>query len=73
MPASPNAYEYLANRLRAHDGDRRFQDNVLDIWLEYRDLATEWDADHWQLRTARLGHLVAQLNKMPFDAERLHL
>ena len=72
MPASPIAFAAIAQKIRASDGNRSNQDFWLDVWLEYRDLATEWDADHWHLRTARLGYLVAQMEKTPFDDQRLH-
>lgn len=46
MPASEVAFEYLANRIR-ETSDRAKQDGLLDIWIDYRDRATEWDAEQW--------------------------
>jgi hypothetical protein len=74
MPASPEAFRTLAIHIKAADGNRRLQDGLLDLWLEYRDLATEWDADRWGLKPDRwMLQERALMNQMPLDAERLKL
>lgn len=48
MPAHPRAFWRLAEELAsATDPGRR--DELLDEWIDYRDRATEWDADRWGL------------------------
>ncbi|MCX4705672.1 hypothetical protein [Streptomyces sp. NBC_01373] len=46
MPASPRAFEVLAERIR-RTSDPATVDMLLDQWLAYRDRATEWDAARW--------------------------
>lgn len=46
MPAHPKAYALLAERL-ATTTDPTTRDQLLDKWLEYRQLATNWDASQW--------------------------
>lgn len=46
MAASERAFEHLRTRLRGAS-DRPMQDEILDLWLDFRDLATEWDAQQW--------------------------
>lgn len=48
MPAHPAAFAHLADRLRSAT-DPGARDELLDTWLQYRDHATEWDADQWGL------------------------
>ncbi|MGW7197525.1 hypothetical protein [Streptomyces chryseus] len=48
MPASPTAFEGLAERIR-RAADAATVDMLLDRWLDYRDRATEWDAGRWGL------------------------
>ena len=46
MPGHPRAFQCIARELAAAtNSDRR--DELLDEWLDYRDRATEWDADRW--------------------------
>ncbi|MFF4409824.1 hypothetical protein [Streptomyces sp. NPDC001404] len=48
MPAHPETYALLAALLRqTRDPDRR--NRLLDIWIDIRDHATEWDARQWGL------------------------
>ncbi|WP_282795751.1 hypothetical protein [Streptomyces sp. CC224B] len=49
MPAHPAAYGRLAAQLRLTP-DPDLRDQLLDTWLDYRDLATEWDARQWGLQ-----------------------
>ncbi|MER7350951.1 hypothetical protein ABT390_36710 [Streptomyces aurantiacus] len=46
MPASPKAFDALAERIR-RAADAATADMLLDRWLDYRDRATEWDAARW--------------------------
>jgi hypothetical protein len=46
MGAHPLAYERIASNIMKTK-DRTIQDELLDKWLEYRDLATSWDAEGW--------------------------
>ncbi|MDX3165848.1 hypothetical protein PV516_18860 [Streptomyces scabiei] len=46
MPAHPAAFAHLAAQLRRAD-DPVWRDQLLDIWLDIRDRATEWDARQW--------------------------
>ncbi|MFF2571065.1 hypothetical protein [Streptomyces sp. NPDC058084] len=46
MPAHPAAFANLAARLRRTRNPVR-RDQLLDIWLDIRDRATEWDARQW--------------------------
>ena len=48
MPAHPRAFQRLAEDLTAST-DPGKRDELLDEWLDYRDRATEWDADQWNL------------------------
>jgi hypothetical protein len=51
MPAHPKAFARLADHIRKAKTCED-QDRWLDIWLDYRDNATEWDADQWGLEAA---------------------
>lgn len=60
MTASPSRLVSLRLRLLAAT-DAAHVDALLDEWLDYRDQATEWDAQLWQLgdverRTRRDRH-----------------
>ncbi|MCF1597721.1 MULTISPECIES: hypothetical protein [Streptomyces] len=46
MPAHPAAFAHLAARLR-RTRDPALRDQLLDIWIDIRDRATEWDARRW--------------------------
>ncbi|MEU5976322.1 hypothetical protein [Streptomyces sp. NPDC047315] len=46
MPAHPNHYQRLATELATATRPAR-RDELLDEWLDWRDLATEWDAQLW--------------------------
>jgi len=46
MPMGEAAKWHLANRI-SNATSRQAQDELLDIWLDYRDRATEWDAERW--------------------------
>jgi len=46
MPAAPKAFERLASELTLATNPVR-RDELLDEWLDYRDCATEWDAQQW--------------------------
>ncbi len=48
MSAAPEAFAQLAEQLR-QETDRATQDRYLDLWIDYRDRATEWDAEQWGL------------------------
>lgn len=72
MPASPHAFKLISEKIQSVDGDRFKQDYWLDVWLEYRDMATEWDADHWKLPTLQMLQELKMMNKTPLDDERLH-
>lgn len=50
MSAHPEAFERIARDL-TRTKDRKIQDELLDKWLEYENLATVWDADHWGFDT----------------------
>lgn len=54
MPAHPAAYARLANRLR-ETTEPATRDQLLDQWLDYRDHATDWDADQWGLNPDQWG------------------
>jgi hypothetical protein len=72
MPAHPGAFKKLSERIRAADGNRRLQDGLLDLWLEYRDLATEWDGDRWGFDPDRwMLQERTLMNQSPLDNERL--
>lgn len=74
MPASPEAFERLARHIAGAEGNRLLQDGLLDIWLEYRDLATEWDADKWGFNPDRwMRQERARMGQMPLDNERLKM
>ncbi|MEU3399529.1 hypothetical protein [Streptomyces filamentosus] len=62
-PAHPAAFAYLAARLRrARHPDQR--DQLLDIWLDIRDYATEWDARQWGFDpTSWARRIIADHNK----------
>lgn len=70
MPASPEAFENLSQHLR-RASSRQLQDGLLDLWLEYRDLATEWDADQWGFGYLWMRAELQEMNKRPLDGERL--
>jgi hypothetical protein len=71
MPASPGVFKTLGLHIKAAK-DRRLQDSLLDMWLEYRDLATEWDADQWGFNPDRwMRQERALMNQTPLDNERL--
>ncbi|MFD5883857.1 hypothetical protein [Streptomyces yangpuensis] len=46
MPAHPAAFAHLAAQLR-RARDPAWRDHLLDIWIDIRDRATEWDARQW--------------------------
>ncbi|MBT0771833.1 hypothetical protein KIH74_23025 [Kineosporia sp. J2-2] len=48
MPGHGLAYERLSNGLRATTEPAR-RDELLDEWIDMRDLATNYDADQWGL------------------------
>lgn len=48
MPVSPEMREYLEIKM-ASTPDRSVQDGLLDLFLEYSHMATEWDAYNWGL------------------------
>lgn len=52
MPAHPDCFEHLRRDLIAAAAARNWArcDALLDKWLRFRDLATEWDAEQWNLR-----------------------
>lgn len=54
MPAHPNAYAHLAERLR-RTKETSARDELLDTWLDYRNHATDWDADQWDLNPDQWG------------------
>lgn len=70
MPASPEAFNVLGAHIKGTT-NRRIQDGLLDIWLEYRDLATEWDADKWGFGHRWMKAELQEMNKRPLDEERL--
>jgi hypothetical protein len=39
--------EYLTDKLVWAKGNLPVQDSLLDVWLDGRDMATEWDAEQW--------------------------
>lgn len=46
MSAHPDAFEKLSKAI-SRTKDRKIHDELLDLWLDYRDRATEWDAQGW--------------------------
>lgn len=46
MSAHPDAYARLARDL-SRTKDRKIHDELLDQWLDYRYLASEWDGEQW--------------------------
>lgn len=50
MSAHPDAFSRLKRDL-TRTRDRKIQDELLDKWLEYERLATEWDGSNWGFDT----------------------
>lgn len=74
MPASPEAFNRLAISILQASGNRQLQDGLLDIWIDVRDRATEWDADHWGFNPDRwMQKERAAMGRLPFDNERLKM
>lgn len=46
MSAHPDAFKKLSKDI-SRTKDRKIHDELLDRWLDYRDRATEWDAQNW--------------------------
>lgn len=46
MSAHPDAFARLERDL-TRTRDRKIQDELLDKWIEYKKLATEWDGAQW--------------------------
>lgn len=46
MSAHPDAFSRLKRDL-TRTRDRKIQDELLDKWLEYEKLATDWDGTQW--------------------------
>jgi hypothetical protein len=72
MPASPEAFDVLASHIKGTT-NRRLQDGLLDIWIDYRDRATEWDADKWGFTRKWMRAELQEMNRRPFDEERLRI
>ncbi|WP_399142210.1 hypothetical protein Q3A86_33235 [Streptomyces sp. NBUA17] len=63
MPAPEGAFAALAARLRAATTAETV-DMLLDRWIDYRDYATEWDADQWGFDSDRwFEHERAELSR----------
>lgn len=67
MPATPDAFEALAARLRQAKTVQD-RDHWLDVWIDYQTRATEWDADQWGLDPDRW--MSAERAQMDDRAER---
>lgn len=71
MPAAPEAFSRLALHIKGAGSNRLLQDGLLDLWLEYRDLATEWDADQWGFTDRWMQSERSKMGRMPLDNERM--
>lgn len=71
MPAAEGVFMILEQKLKGTD-NRLIQDRLLDIWVDYRDRATEWDADKWGFNPDRwMKREREQMGMMPLDERRL--
>ena len=71
MPAHQRVFDTIGFKI-SRTNDRRLQNILLDMWLEYRDLATEWDGDKWGFNPDKwMQREREQMGRMPFDGERM--
>lgn len=52
MSAHPDAFARLAERIRRTE-NMSVIDSLLDQWLVYKNLATDWDAQQWGFDSQR--------------------
>lgn len=71
MPAHPDAFEVLTRRLRRTQ-DPELIDALLDIWNDYKQRATEWDADQWGFDADWMSELRDEINRRALNAPLYH-